>query len=341
VFQEIEQVEGSDEKTAADITEQAYAKEDIMLEMMEEAEDRLDDMEMWLGETPDDIKVTTEAFDREEMPESGIATGALGTEVEDMIGELLEDNEEMNEAADDSATTHAMPDMPMGWEVMEGDISSFAAKGKSGNEIPDHKEQDGRSNVGRQGMSTGETAAGSGTISEGDDNIEERRTEDPTQSGQIDLDGEADTRATGGGKLGTGKADAEGMSGGVERIDSNEEGSWEGMAALLARQADAIFAKASLKNVRVDSLKNAAHHLRQASDAVARGDIDQISEHRRLAIASLQRARAELAAGPSGAIDSGGSAGVLNDVIDTGPDEAPAKYRERVAEYFKALNDAL
>ena len=88
-------------------------------------------------------------------------------------------------------------------------------------------------------MSTGETAAGSGTISEGDKNIEERRTEDPTQSGQIDLDGEADTKATGGGKLGTGKADDKGMSGGVERMDSNEQGSNEGMAALMARQADA------------------------------------------------------------------------------------------------------
>lgn len=312
-----------------------------MLEMMEEAEERMDDMEMWLGETPDDIKVTTEAFDREEMPESGIALGALSTEVEDMIGDLLEDNDEMNDAADDGATTHAMPDMPMGWEVMEGDISSFAAKGKSGNETPDHKEQDGRSNVGRQGMSTGETAAGSGTISEGDKNIEERRTEDPTQSGQVDLDGEADTRATGGGKLGTGKADGQGMSGGVERIDSNEEGSWEGMAALMARQADAIYAKASLKNVRVDSLKAAAHHLRQASDAIARGDIEQVREYRRMAGASLRRAQAELEAGPTGAMVLEGQAGVLDDVIETGPDQAPPQYRDKVAEYFKALNKAL
>ncbi len=341
VFQEIEQAEGTEDQTAADMVEQAYAKEDIMLEMMEEAEGKLDDMEMWLGETPDNIKVTTEAFDREEMPESGIATGALATEVEDMIGDLLEENEDLNEAADDGATTHAMPDMEMGWEVMEGDISSFAAKGKSGNETPDHKEQDGRSNVGRQGMSTGETAAGSGTISEGDKNIEERRTEDPTQSGQVDLDGEADTKATGGGKLATGKADDMGMSGGVERMDSNEAGSDEGMAALMARQADAIYAKASLKNVRVDSLKEAAHHLRQSADAIAKGEIQQLQEHRRIAVSALRRARAELEAGPSGAMDAEGSAGALDDVVESGPDQAPPKFRDQVAEYYKALNDAL
>ena len=56
-------------------------------------------------------------------------------------------------------------------------------------------------------------------------------------------------------------------------MDSNEEGSWEGMAALMAKQVDAIYAKASMKNVRVDSLQEAAHHLRQSGDAIARGDI--------------------------------------------------------------------
>ena len=341
LFEEIEQKAETKEKTAADVVEQAYAKEDVLLEIMEEAKDKLDDMEMWLGEKGDDIKVTTEAFDQEEMPESGVATGALSTEVEDMISDLLEEDEDMADAADDGSTNHAMPDLPMGWEVIEGDLSSFSAKGKSGNDTPDHKEQDGRSNVGRQGMSVGETAAGSGTIQEGDKNIEERRTEDPTQSGQVDLDGEADTNATGGGKLATGKADSQGMGGGAERFDSNEEGSWEGMAALMARQADAMYAKASLKNVRVDSLKNAAHHLRQAADAIASGNIQQLDEHRRLAVTSLQRAKAQLDAGPSGAIDMGSKTGLLDDVIESGPDQAPPRYRDRVAEYFKALNDAL
>jgi len=342
IFQEVEQQGGEDDEDGkTEVGEFAFAKEEVMLEMMEEAEGKLDDMEMWLGDTSDKEKTDTEAFDREEMPESGIATGALATEVEDMIGDLLEEDEEDEEQNQDSATTHAMPDMPMGWEVVEGDIASYAAKGKSGNERPDHHEQDGRSNVGRQGMSTGETAAGSGTISEGDKDIEERRTEDPTQSGQVDLDGEADTKATGGGKLATGKADDVGMSGGVERMDSNEQGSWEGMAALMAKQADAIYAKASLKNIRVDDLKSAAHHLRQSSDAVAKGDISQLKEHKKLAVSSLRRARSSLEAGPTGAMQVDGSAGVLDDVVESGPDHAPPKFRDQVADYYKALNDAL
>ncbi len=341
IFQEVEQTEGTGEEESREMEERAFAKEDVMLEMMEEAEGRIDDVETWLGDDPDFEKVDTEAFDREQMPEDGIATGDLGSEVDDMIGDLLDEDDDMELEANDSATTHAVPDMEMGWEVKEGNLASYAAKGKSGNETPDHHEQDGRSNVGRQGMASGETAASSGTISEGDKNIEERRTEDPTQSGQIKLDGEADTRATGGGKLGTGKADSKGMSGGVERMDSNEQGSQEGMAALMAKQADSIHAKASLKNIRVDDLKRAAHHLRQSGDAIAKGDIVQTKEQRRLAVSALRRAKSKLDAGPTGAIELNTGARPLDDVIESAPDHAPPRFRDKVAEYFKALNESM
>ena len=161
------------------------------------------------------------------------------------------------------------------------------------------------------------------------------------QSGKVDLAGKADTKATGGGKLGTGKADAMGMSGGAERVDSKEAGSSEGMAALMARQADALYAKASMKNVRVDSLKAAAHELRQSADAVAKGDIQQMREFRKMAISSLSRAATNLSAGPSGAMEAKGTTGALDNVIESGPDQAPPKYRDKVAEYYKALNGAL
>jgi len=341
VFQEIEQKAGSENETPDKVTEMGFAKEDELLAQMGEAQKRLDATEMWLGEKPDDLKITTEAHDKAEMPESGIALAELAAAAQDLMGDLLKEDKKMADKADDSATNHAMPDFAAGNDVMEGDIASFGAQGKSGNQTPDHKEQDGRSNVGRQGMSTGETAAGSGTIGEGDKNIEARRTEDPTQSGKIDLAGKADTKATGGGKLGTGKADAMGMGGGAERMDSKEAGSAEGMAALMARQADALYAKASMKNVRVDSLKNAAHELRQSADAIAKGNIEQMREFRKMAISSLSRAATNLAAGPSGAMDAKGSTGALDNVIESGPDQAPPKYRDKVADYYKALNGAL
>jgi hypothetical protein len=342
VFEEVVQAEGSEALNPEDVKERALAKREEYLEGMEEAKDRLDGLESWLMDHPDDMKITTEAFDQEEMPEAGMALGALTTEAEDLIGDLMEKEEDMSEEADDSATNTAVPDMVPGNEVKEGDVASFAAQGKSGNETPDHKEQDGRSNVGRQGMSVGETAAGSGTISEGDKNIEERRTQEPTQSGQVDVEGEdVETKATGGGKLGTGKADDVGMEGGAKRMDSMEAGSREGMEALMAERAEAMYAKASMQNVRSDSLRDAAHHLRQAQDAVARGNIAQLKEHRKAALASLRKAKLQIDATMTGSFNLESTPSFIDDVVEGGPDAAPEKYRDLVAEYYKSLNENL
>ncbi|MBT7068985.1 MAG: hypothetical protein HN919_21995 [Verrucomicrobia bacterium] len=342
VFEEVEQAEGSEALDKDDVEERALAKREEYLEGMEEAKDRLDALEQWLADKPDSMKITAEAFDQEELPEAGISLGALTTEAEDLIGDLLEKDEEMSEEADDGAINTSVPDMMANNEVKEGDVASFAAQGKSGNETPDHKEQDGRSNVGRQGMAVGETAAGSGTINEGDKDIEERRTQDPTQSGQVDLDGEdVQTKATGGGKLGTGKADAQGMGGGVKRMDSTEEGSMEGLDALMAKQVDSMFAKASMQNVRADGLKDAAPHLRQASDAVAKGNIAQMKEHRRLAVAAMRKAKARMDAAQSGSFSIQENPSLLDDVVEGGAEQAPAEYREMVADYYKILNSSL
>ena len=342
IYEEVEQVAESKEYTDKDFIEAAYAKEEVVLEMMESMEGRIDDMEKWLDDEADRDKVTTEAYDQEEMPAAGMALGALATKVEDLISDLLEEPEDLKEAATDASTNHGLPDMEgIGWKVEEGNIATFAGKGVSGSQTPEHKEQDGRSNVGRQGMSSGETSAGSGTINKGDDDIEARRTEDPVQSGQVDLDGEADTNATGGGKLGTGKADGKGMGGGAKRLDSTEEGSSEGMAALMARQADAVYAQASLKNMRVDSLKDAAHHIRQSGDAVARGEIGQAKEFRQLAVGALRKAQVDLAEGPTGVVELEATPNLLKDMVEGGPDMAPAEYRDSVSEYYKVLNESL
>lgn len=340
VFQEVEQKIGTENLTANDIIEFAYAKEQQLVDCMAEILKEADDMEKWLSDTPDPNKVTTEAFDREELPESGMAMGPLAAQVEDLIGELLEESEEMAEAAEDGATSHALPDTEAGWDAIEGDITSFSADGVSGNQMPDHKEQDGRSIVGREGMSVGETAAGGGTLSEGDKNIEARRTEEAAQSGQVDIDGEGDTAATGGGKQATGKADEYGMTGGGKRMDSTEQGSWEGMASLMALRADAIHAQASLHNVKVGSLKEAAHHLRQSADAIAKGKIEEVKEFRSMALSELQNAKVELEAAPIGSLDILETPRIVESFTGSGSDLAPQKYRQAVADYYKLLNES-
>lgn len=343
VFEEVTQVEGSGEKgpDGMPVVEKAVMKREHYLDAMEKTEELLDDWESWLGERPDTQKVTDEAFDKEEMPD-GVALTPLQTAMEDIIGDLQKIDEEVDKAADDGAINQALPDMKMGGLITEGDTTTFSAKGKSGNSTPDHKEQDGRSNVGRQGMASGESAAGSGTIGKGDDNIEARRTQDPTQSGQVIADGEAKTKATGGGKKGSGKGDDWGDGGGTERMDATEAGSWADSMTRMAKKADQSYAQASMKGLRAESLKSAAHHIRQAADAVSKGvPIGQVAELRRKAIGALKKAKTELGEGSASTLDGGVATSTLTDVIEAEQDLSPAKYRGLNADYYKKLNEGL
>jgi len=102
------------------------------------------------------------------------------------------------------------------------------------------------------------------------------------------------------------------------------------MAALMARQADALYAKASMKNVRVDSLKDAAHDLHQSADALAKGNIEQMKEYRKMAVSSLQKAEANLSAGPNGSMDAKGSTGALDHAVESGPTRRRRSTRTRL-----------
>jgi hypothetical protein len=191
-------------------------------------------------------------------------------------------------------------------------------------------------------MANGESAAASGTIGKGDDNIEARRTQDPTQSGQVTADGEADTKATGGGKLGSGKGDGYGQGGGGDRMDSNEAGSAADSLSQTASRADSSYAQASMKGLRAESLKAAAHHIRQAADAVSKGaPIGQVAELKRKAIGELKKAKTELSEGSDASLDGRSSTTILGNIIEASHDEAPTKYRELVSEYYKKLNKSL
>ncbi|MCS7048592.1 MAG: hypothetical protein NZ483_04780 [Verrucomicrobiae bacterium] len=334
IFEEVRQVPGSDRVPADEL---GLQKEDFILEMMESIKERFDDMEMWLAAKPDATRRLTENFDQVEMPKMDALK--LPEELQDIIGEMLEQQKEIEEKAHDSATNQAVPDIPMGWDVMEGEWSSFSAKGKSGNEAPDHKAQDGRSLVGRQGMSDGETVAGTGKINQGDENLENRHTQDPAQAGQVVEEKHTDAVATGGGKL-SGFDDEFGQPGQGPRRDANLPGSPLGLQAMLRRQAEALYARASLLHIRTGSLDEVVRAMRDAEEAMRDGrSIQQIRELQRRVVATLHEAQADLAAGfhdmvvPSSAPSAPGV-----DQLAGVPDEAPPQYRELVAEYFKSLS---
>jgi hypothetical protein len=337
VYEEMKQVKGSEDAPAQEL---GLQKEDWILDLLKMAAGRLDDMEMWLAAAPDATKRNTENFDREEMPP--ITTMPMPSELQDIIGELLKQQEDIKDKADDSASNQGSADMPAGWDIAEGEFVNYSAKGKSGNETPDHRELDGRSNIGRQGMSDGETVAGSGKINEGDEAIERRRTRDSAQSGQVQEEDHARAVATGGGKQ-SGYSEEKGMAGGTgpRRDAATPQGSLLGLQALLRRDAEATYGKASLMHIRTGALDDAVTSMRQAEDALRRGlPIRQVTEFQRRALAALRRTQSELGgAGYADADLSGSSAARPQEQIAASADEAPPQYRQLVSEYFKALSE--
>jgi hypothetical protein len=304
--------------------------------------DRIKDGIPTLPTTPTNANFTTEDFDKQEFP-GAVAAVPLADKFDDLIGDLLKLDQDIEDKTKSSATNQAFKDMYMEGPVAEGEWSNYSAKGKSGNTKPKDNEQSGRSNIGRQGMSDGETAAAVGKINQGDDNIKARMTQDAAQSGEMGKidDSLARTVATGGGKL-SGNADDYGMSGAGPRRDAKDGAGGDGMAALLKKRADALYAAATLDHVRTGSLDEAIMHMRDAEDAGQEGrPIEEVREYRRLAREALKKSQAELEGGvTTESIDAQGAAQSNTREVSGAADEAPAAYQQMVSDYYKSINGA-
>ena len=171
-----------------------------MLKDIEKMADRIKDGIPTLPNTPTNANFTTEDFDKQEFP-GKVAAVPLADKFDDLIGDLLKLDQDIEDKTKSSATNQAFKDMYMEGPVAEGEWANYSAKGKSGNTKPKDNEQSGRSNIGRQGQSDGETAAASGKINQGNDDIHRRMTQDAAQSGEMGKidDSLAKTVATGGG----------------------------------------------------------------------------------------------------------------------------------------------
>lgn len=342
-YEKVEQTKDS-EHTA--MQESGLQKEDFELKDLEKAAERIKDGLAELNKAPDNFNRLTENFDQKEFP-GKIAMVPLADKVEDLIGDLLKQDSDIADKIKNSATNQASKDFSASAGIGEGEIANYSAKGKSGNAAPKHNEQSGRSNIGRQGMANGEAAAGTGKINKGDDKIEKRMTQDSAQSGEMGHidDSEAKAVATGGGKL-SGSADAMGMAGNGPRRDSKStQGSEAGMQALLRKNADSIYAQATLQHVRTGSLDDAIRHMRDAEEAMREGrPIEEVREFQRQSRESLRKTQVELTSGVSTeAIDSnqqGANKPAPDQKMAGTVDEAPENYQGMVSDYYKAISSA-
>ena len=125
----------------------------------------------------------------------------LPKEMEDIVGKLMEDEEDLfNEMEDASSSWADSLDKGAGWDAMDGPISNNSARGVTGNRLPNTSEIAGRSGEGRQGKSSGEFV-GDTAVGKGGRNTPSRLTPDAFVKGQVkDYSKDPVGGATGGGK---------------------------------------------------------------------------------------------------------------------------------------------
>ena len=116
------------------------------------AESIAEEMEMWLPNSPDHLKwMMEEPLDFPDIPMPD-----LPDQLSDFIGDLIEDQDDLNDMAEDMTSAWADSLDAAGWVVMDGPISNFSAVGKTGNQLPDDHELSGRAGEGRTGRSQGQ-----------------------------------------------------------------------------------------------------------------------------------------------------------------------------------------
>ena len=217
-------------------------------------------LEKWLPDTPDRTKWAMEApegQDNIEMPE-------LPEELEDLVGDLLEEEEDLfDEMADVSSKATGSFDKGAGWDAMDGPISSMNAQGVTGNQLPNPSEISGRSGEGRQGKATGEFVEDK-AVGKGGRRTPTRLTPEPFQKGQVnDTSAEPAGGSTGGGKIsGSG---SQGLEGPVPPELKKQLDRLAGQQAALINKTERIRAQfkvsdhANLKLFKAVTLMNQVH----------------------------------------------------------------------------------
>ncbi|MFO7536108.1 MAG: hypothetical protein R6X19_10595 [Kiritimatiellia bacterium] len=300
---------------------------------LENAKELVQNLEKWLSDKPDNLK-----WLMEEPAEPGdIALAELPAELEDIVGELLDKEEEMTEAVEDVTSSWMdSPDKGAGWDAMDGPISSMAAKGVTGNLLPNQMEVGGRSGEGRSGRSSGQMAE-SAAEGKGGRETPTRLSPSPFEAGSVDDSSkESPGGATGGGKL-SGFA-GEGLRGPVPPPLQQKMARLAGQQAQIRQAAEALALRLRAWNVPGAELETAVVHMRELEDSASKGYGPGVRQAFHETLDTLEAAR-RTAGGP-GAVRREQSAlpERLRQEIGSGlQDGIPAGYEEMAGAYFRQL----
>jgi hypothetical protein len=327
IFEEIEK------KQRAPMTEIATPVEEGAKVLATEV---AEDLEMWMPDAGDSIKWTMEdpVEGRFEVPEF-----KLPDNLQDMVGDLIEDVEEFDEEADD-VTGGWGGNIQVGWDIADGPISSFAALGKTGNQLPNDSEMSGRSGAGRRGKSSGQMVGAESSAMEGRP-TPARLTNEPYEEGQVDAGNQLDPRgATGGGrKTGGG---TRGLQGGTPPDLVKDMQRLAEQQKLLREQSQRVARQLEYAGRPSERIDRAAAMMQDAEHALRDLRYDDAARLRKDSIAELRAAASQIDQGVSLSLQRARDLppDMRQQIISGSRQAMPEGYEELVGEYFKALSGA-
>ncbi len=328
----------TDVEMAADALSQKAMDVVVPLEElgMEGAEEIVENLERWLPDTPDRQKWQQEEFTGDlEVPHA-----ELPEQMEDLVGELLEEEEDLFEEIEDvTSGAGDSIDKGAGWDAMDGPISNFSAKGVTGNRLPNTSEIGGRSGEGRTGKSSGEFVEEEAT-GKGGRRTPTRLSPDAFSQGEVkDSSPEAPTGATGGGKIsGSG---SEGLEGPVPPDIQRRMGDLAGRQAQLRNKAEGVKAALEVKNYQSFALDEAIEEMRRVQRDLLAGRYSNALRRKEIVLDNLRTSKMLL--GGEVRIRNDSSVALPNDiqdeVLDALEKPMPRGYEEFLKRYYERLSE--
>jgi len=300
---------------------------------LEKAEALVQNLEKWLSNTPDHVKWSME----EPANQADIPMAELPAELEDIVGELLDQETEMEPDIEDvSSSWLDSMDKGAGWDAADGPISSMSAKGVTGNLLPNQQEIGGRSGEGRSGKSHGQMVQDSAE-GKGGRETPTRLSPSPFEPGHVQDSSTMDSGgATGGGKLsGFGEA---GLRGPTPPPPPEKMARIAGSQAQIRQQAEALALKLRKYKLPSGDVEASVTAMRNVEEAARSQDGLRVRRSYHTAIDALQEARKDIRAEvglhrerallPESAV---------REIMMGLQDGMPKGYEELVADYFRRM----
>jgi len=263
----------------------------------------------------------------------------LPHELEDLIGDLMEEQEDIFEDMEDATSAWADSlDKGAGWDAMDGPISNMSAQGVTGNRLPNSSEINGRSGEGRTGKAAGEFVEDTAT-GKGGRNTPTRLTPDAFLKGDIkDTSKDPAGGATGGGKVGGGGG--EGLEGPPPPEVQKDVGRLAGKQAQLLARAERLALDLKVRNQPTTDLDRVINLMRETSVDMKDGRYQNIARKRNVMLEGLKTTR-DFAAAES-QVRQDNSAMIpkrlRDELYDAMEGGVPAGYEELVKRYYESIS---